>query len=434
MQTSILGVFRVLRPCRVCWQGAPVCVARMAADFLARYSVCFGRSWRGRNVVERCRAGAAANFAEIRRGLGETTGSKGGRRIDPLWAMVLLAGVLAALALAEPQWRMRAGDDPPALNPDWSVRSSGTAEGGGRGEAWIRLAAPENTHVDAVSVDGVRQPVSAAELAAGITAPVAATPAKLALLSSGKVLAAATFERPPMGRTFGFLRLRGPAAGDIDPALQRFFAIQPGVQIDDAGAQPCVVVAKGGNFSAAELAGASFVIAEPDAELPGIKLGARLVAGSDAPASWTPEPVSGGTFAWPPFVSLKDVHVKALREAELSPEWEVVARAGGHPWIAVRRQESLWIWLASEPATDTDWVQSGGGFVAFFGEMEARALGSGGTPAFVEWSRLPAKSPQPASIIPLQRFAGGAAIALLMLASFWHIKRRAAFSSVPPLN
>jgi hypothetical protein len=382
--------------------------------------------WRGQRRLR------SVPSLKLWRGLGPSAAAKGRRWIDPLWALVLLAGLLAAVALAQPQWCSRSQKDRPDLHPDWSVRSTNVSDANGiHAEAWIRLSPAESAGIDAVRVNGIQQSVPAAGLAAGILVPVSATPAELALLSRGNVVATATFEKPAdTPRSFGFLRLCAPADGELDPALRRFFEMQPGAQIDDPAAQPVVVLVKGLNLSAEELAGAGLIVAEPDAELPGIKLGAPLSA---PPPGWTPEPAAGA-FAWPPFVSLKDVHVKALRQAEFSSDWEVIARAGGHPWIAVRRKGNLAIWLASAPTSDTDWVQAGSGFVAFFAEMQNRALGAAGQPSFTVWNQRPAIAAHASTAVPLQDPLGGIAIVLLLVASIWHIKRRAALAPLATSN
>jgi len=275
--------------------------------------------------------------------------------------------------------------------------------------------------VDTLRVNGATRPVTAAELQRGITADIAGTRAALSLEHDGKPLASAVFEMPSGSSIFSLLRFSG--TGRFDPDLDRFFLVQGGARIDDPAIQPTVALLADSEWTADELAGAAWVIAQPDAHLPGVTSRDRVVA--DAGKGWTLEVASGGDFAWPPFVPLKDVHVRAYRPATLSPDWQILARINGDPWIAVRRDHGLWLWLASAPASETDWARAGPGFVGFFAEMQSRALGKSGEQPFVEWTIHPAPPlPQAAAPVNLQPGLGVAAIALLIAASVWLILRQ----------
>jgi len=95
-------------------------------------------------------------------------------------------------------------------------------------------------------------------------------------------------------------------------------------------------------------------------------------------------------FVWPAFVRLDAVRVAKLREATFSADWQIVATAGGHPWIAIRQMNgaeagnTMMIWLASEPRAQTNWTNDPS-FVLFFAEMANRAWGGGGGGKTVAW-------------------------------------------------
>jgi hypothetical protein len=296
------------------------------------------------------------------------------------------------------------------------VRSVGSGEGS---QAWVRVVDAEKAGADALRIHGAVRRMTAAELQAGVAVGVAGTRVVLEVLAGEKVLASGAFEKPSTGREFGLLRWT-PEGAAIDADLGRFFAMQPGAKIGDVSVRPLAAVVQGAKPSPEELAGIDLVIAGPDALLPGVTPGSRVVAEG---AGWVPHIEEGGTFPWPPFVSLKDVHVKAVREAAFSPEWQVLARVEGRPWIAVRKEKGLWIWLASWPAAESDWSKSGAGFVAFFAEMQARAFGTAGMPPWVEWNRLPSPEPGAARVMALEQVTGGLAMALLLLAVGWQAAR-----------
>jgi hypothetical protein len=127
-------------------------------------------------------------------------------------------------------------------------------------------------------------------------------------------------------------------------------------------------------------------------------------------------------------VTLKDVHVSAVREVAATGDWRVIATAGGRPWIAEREvagaqgQKAVWLWLASEPLAETDWPKDPG-FVLFFAEMEQRALG-GDERRYVDWLMIPE---EPARGVRretgLTAYLGVAAMALLAGAMLWFVRR-----------
>src|SRR5207248_1147453 len=142
---------------------------------------------------------------------------------------------------------------------------------------------------------------------------------------------------------------------------------------------------------------------------------------------WVPE-VAESAFAWPGFVSLKEVRVTALRQVTLSADWHVIARAGGMPWMAWRvtkradGSRQTWLWMASEISKETNWWALPS-FVMFVSEMRSRAVGgeevtsSGG----MAWQRVAGEDTPEEVRSPLDLTAafGTAGILLLVAAVTW---------------
>ena len=79
-----------------------------------------------------------------------------------------------------------------------------------------------------------------------------------------------------------------------------------------------------------DLEDADLVIAQPATPLPG------LTPGEAVQGDCVPQVESTSGFAWPAFVSLKNVHVRTRRQVVMEADWRVIATASGMPWIAVR--------------------------------------------------------------------------------------------------
>jgi hypothetical protein len=303
------------------------------------------------------------------------------------------------------------------MDVEWNVRSA--TQSPERGEAWVRV--PKGWEDgDSLWINGVQHAAGAPQMQAGVVAEVVGNRAEVALQRRGETIAAAVFHRPVGGAVFSYARLGG--GGMVDPELDHFFRMQSGARMDDPSVRPLAVLVAEGPESMADLTAAELIIGQPVAALPGVTPGPRVAA--ETGKSWTPQVAGAGDFAWPQFVSLNDVHVKAYATVQLSPEWQVVARVNGAPWIAVRRDHGFWVWLASLPATETDWSRAGAGFVAFFAEMQSRAFGSAGGPPWVEWKAELAPAKNVAFSLDLQPFAGVAAITLLISAVAWQLARR----------
>jgi hypothetical protein len=336
--------------------------------------------------------------------------------IDPLWVLVLAAGMLAGVALAQPRWVR--GNLPPRLAVTWAVRS--TRGTGGVTEAWVRC--PDATNATVLLVNGTARSVNSSDLHNGLALPLTAGPGGRVMLElrSGGALAKETFTNPGVP-PFGLLEIAASGAG-IDPALRRVFTVQANVRAGDPTVQPRVLLVNDPKVRAEDLEGADLVIAQPATPLPGI------TAGATVEGQWMPRVESGSGIAWPAFVSLKDVHVRRMCEAVVSGDWRVIATADGKPWIAVREiprvgaGKVMWVWLASSPLTDTDWVKDPG-FVLFFAEMQQRELG-GEAAAISDWTRLPeADNSDAAGAVELVPYVGVAGIALLVGAMVWFVRR-----------
>jgi hypothetical protein len=344
------------------------------------------------------------------------------RRLDPLWLLVLLAGVLAAAALAGPRW-VRAV--PGRLDVRWSIR---TVPGTAHAEAWVEARAEDGE----LRINGVGQKVSGPSLAKGMPVPVMPdAQGKVRLeLQTAQGRAAAMFEP----RTFGLIERSTPEA-PMDPLLRRVFAVQsaarPGLSI-----HPCVLLVSAPSISPEDLAGADLVIALPTAVLPGLVPGAstqRTASASPAsPNGWTPQPAPGsgvtGLAAWPSMVPLNDVHVTAARRVVADGAWQpaAVLPVGAQevlPWVLMRQPPAaagaapLWVWLASMPTTETDWFKSPG-FVVYFMHLLEQSLGR-----FDEW--IAHAEPLAPGDLPIQLapWLGAAAIGMIVIAVGWLLVR-----------
>jgi hypothetical protein len=346
------------------------------------------------------------------------------RLLDPLWLLVLLAALLAGLALAQPRWTIGTPPNLP-LDVTWNVRTLHADTDAT--QAWIRC--PQLLAPATLTINGTARPVTPAELRQGLALPVTPDPqGQITLtLQAADAHAAATFAAPGNIPPFGLLEIAAPGAA-LDPALSRVFRVQKNMQIGNPSLQPRVVLLNDAHARAADFQNADLVIAQSATPLPGLVPGARVEVNGGGP--WAPQVATDSGFAWPPFVSLQDVQVHARRDVTLSADWRVIATVGGKPWIACRsisnestnNNKCMYIWLASDPATETNWP-SHPGFVLFFAELQQRALGPA-APRLADWPQLPAAG-TPAAVppVPLAPFLGMAALGLLVAAVLWFLRR-----------
>lgn len=325
------------------------------------------------------------------RGL-EGQGVQGRRRVDPVWACVGVAALLAALALARPVWRVGVPVD--RVEPQWAVRSIA-----GRTEAWIHVAGGEE-----VLVDGKPQAVAAGGAALELPAGDVHV---LAIERGGQVAARSTFRRPMAG-AFQLLQV-----GRVDPALLRVFAVQAGTP---AAESQRVLLASGAGFSLEQARGVRLTVVAGAAALEGVTVDGM------AEGAWTPEAVDV-----PAFVNFSEVHVRRMAKATLSPEWHVTVRANGLPWVAERstgENGERVVWLASHPdGAETDWP-SDRSFVLYFSELLRRTIPAGGAGSVVDWPRQ--EDPPPAPVREVALLPGlGVAVAALLAAAMVLLWRRA---------
>ena len=424
--------------------------------------------WRGQRRVR-----AVPSIRLWREIVPEAVATRRRRGVDPLWLLVFLAAVLAALALAGPRWKWGSGPDENAwARVQWAVRSAGGGVGGGMGggagrespqvEAWIRLMeGGDLPGTVRVLLGGTQKDVSTDELRKGVALAVPPSDAaggrlKLALLAGKHVMAEAEFRRPAMagGRPFALLEYAAagePGVDPMDPALERVFAIQPGARREDPSVRPAVALVRGPGFSlsqlpasggeAAEKGGGTLVIAQSDTALPGLVPGETITGPAEG---WTPAVATGEAasraFPWPPYVPLRDVRVFAMRTAQLEPSWQVLATANGRPWIALRTvggngpgtARVTLVWLASAPSTETNWPKSAS-FVLFFAELANRAwevpAEDGAQGNVVEWERTqevmgsPQTQNDAVNTTDLRSLLGAVAMVMLLGAVGWFVTR-----------
>ena len=365
------------------------------------------------------------------RGLTETASARP-RIIDPVWLLVFIAALLAAAALAQPEWTRHFPADLPSAGMEWTIRSLGASTSPSTTEAWVRLL--DGSHLPermtlSIETDAGREQhtLSLAQLKAGIPIALPTTAARATLslhtqnaTATAPPLAQQSFVRSAIGQSFALLGSAG-----ADPALKRVFAIQPGARPGDPTIRPTILLLSDPATAPSELSsidGTALIIAQSEVPLPGLTPGERLSANMP----WTPviPPDQNASAAMPNFVHLDRVHVAAFRAVALSPEWHILATVADKPWMAMRQQKKLTlIWLASSPTTETDWPKDPS-FVLFFAEMASRALAQPAATTsarFIDWIPLNDSTPTPpqtsSSLYPLNAYLGIAAIVLLIAAT-----------------
>jgi hypothetical protein len=357
--------------------------------------------WRGQRV------GRPVSSVRLWKGLagGETTARR--RVVDPLWLMVFIATLLAALGLAGPQWAMERDARAGRLSVDVAVRDVGLESGQHAVGAWLKVeeaqGIAELVAITLATPDGTfSQSMPLATLKSGWTYAVdmPAVPSKLSLdiragsANANDVLFRQRWARPGVA-PFGVLEL-----GTIDPMLRRAFQVHPGARFGDPTLRPAVVLINQTADPAAsleEMGGAgSLMIAGPSAPFPGIEAGGPI---RGPEGGWRMEREVAGTAP-----GVRDdprgaemARVFALRPARLSSEWQILARAGGHPFLALARGKSTRLWLAAELTPDTDWWKYPS-FIIFFGELVQQVSGAASADRIVTW--VPDGRPEGTAIAP----------------------------------
>ena len=366
---------------------------------------------------------------------GQTEAVASRRAVDPLWLLVLLAAVLAALALAQPRWIWANAPATPQAEMQWSVRSISGEGGSEHIEAWARLAPGSDLPPGQaeIGVNDRAQAITAAQLRNGIALPVPEAKGghvALALLVNHSELARQEFVRGGTDESFGLLEYAGAGKG-IDPALHRAFSVQSGARIGEPSLERTVVIVNDPKMTQLDFPPRALVLAEPATPLEGINPGNRIEAPSPSPGGWSPEVAAAPAdprLTWPAIAPLEGIRVRALRDTAISRDWQVLATAGGRPWILGRETGdggTLVLWLASEPATETDWPGHAS-FIVFLAEMEHRAWGDQGGSQYIAWTPLhspEAAATQTQASLELGNYCGGLAVALLLIAAAWCFHR-----------
>ncbi len=358
--------------------------------------------WRGRRMVRK-----VSHISLWRDSFAE---SPQRRRLDPLWLLVFVAALLAAAALASPAWIGPGNPDMPRAEVTCAARSLRSSPATNeRVDVYITIS--HENHLPetlTLGINGKDYSVPLASRRGGyretLPRPAAGEAVKVSLRADNTILYEQTFTRPALadGQPFALLKQVGPQSS-IDPALERIFRVQPNVRRDDPLVRPAVLLVNDPAFQLSPTTGPLLVIAQPATPLPGITLGPWRGAPADSPG-FTPRIALTGPkplFSWPNWAHLDSTRIRRLREAVLSLEWQVLATVDSLPWIAIRARPSentnprtILVWLASDPAVDTNWPQDPR-FVALFAEM-ATTLVSGGEETaprsrIIEWQ--PANPP-----------------------------------------
>jgi Aerotolerance regulator N-terminal len=396
--------------------------------------------WRGQ------RRARAVSSVKLWQGLGGSGNQTRRRAVDPLWMLILGAALIAAVGLAQPQWRFEDSPSQRTLPVEWSIRSIKSHSANGREtdrtDAWLHLsesaACPASLILNA---NGQPRKLTPADLHRGLALRInnAGERVTLSLQAEGQVLAQQTFVIAPGTGSPPFRLLeRSVPDGNIDAALSRVFTLQAKGRPEDSSIHSVVLLINTPDFVPSSIPDGGLVVAQPDTPLPGLTLGSRI----DAPAQgWMVTPSMNESipaFAWPSFVRLDEVRIKSMRQITLSNDWHVLATANNQPWIAARKWEdpagtarpSTLIWLASEPSTQTNWPAFPS-FVAFFAEMTSRTFSSfagaaSGSEQIIAWNPIEkpqSQPPNPPLVIDLSRLAGAIALSLIGTAVAWFVWR-----------
>jgi hypothetical protein len=167
--------------------------------------------------------------------------------------------------------------------------------------------------------------------------------------AQGKVIDVFTFSWDGKAGPFGLLTETN-SGRVMDPALVRAFALLPGAHRDDPTVQPSVVLVDSRDFDVAKAASDSLLVVSAETPVPGIQPGERR--------SFSGEGAVPRAEDLPTFIDLRQVRVREMMAAKLSPEWTVMASVEGHPWLAERRFSAKGptvCWMASRPSSQSTW-------------------------------------------------------------------------------
>ncbi len=263
-----------------------------------------------------------------------------GRRIDPLWALLLAAALVAALAAAQPQWKPSAATVKPTLAARLAMAR---APGSKTAELFLRErpqapgasagAAPQ-CHLRLESAPGRKPPWRRQFLLPKkfwrVGTVVAGLPAARRMR--------ATLMAPGYAHeTFLLTRKTRPAfallsIGRPGRFLLRAFSVQPGAAVDNLRLRPRIVLVDRRRFSLSSAGHPAAVVASGRTPLPGLAFSGgqpvRLTKGI------SPQKTGGAG-------ALRAVHfrhVAVRRYWNVIPDkhWRVLAAVAGHPWLLER--------------------------------------------------------------------------------------------------
>ena len=410
--------------------------------------------WRGRHYRQR------VSSTLLWQGLASEAAGAKSRLIDPLWALILAAALLAALALPHPVVQLGAEDHVPRVETVLQMRA---LPGGSTAELYVRAVAQENLgsacRLEIAADDGAKslpvitRDLTPAQLAAGILVPgiPASGRCEIRLRSGSRLAATWSLEkvtRPP----YAVL-----AIGPVSPALQRVMALQPGAVVGDAAIRPAVYLIDDPGFSPGQIAASpgSVIVASARTPLEGITfLDAPATGAATAATSSTGNAATAPVGIVPQFagnsplvemapghpIPLGDVRVFHYRPISLSSDWTPLITVDQHPWLAVRRGPSgggvgggdvLWVYLASELVPrETNWATDLS-FIIFFSNLAAQVGHSGSVPidgAGVQEWQIKAQAGAGVAALPPRRYdlapaLATAAVVLVVAATALFVRR-----------
>ncbi len=333
--------------------------------------------WRGRHNVQ------PISSTWLWQGLTEAAGTSRARSLDPLWMLLLLAALLAALALARPVWMVHAAATPAPPLPLMSIRG---LAGDPHAQLFIRWPSDASTRTALTleiksDANTLNIPLTAVALQQGAT--LTAIPASESIsvaVHNGSVVSTCHFQRHD-ALPFAILRTGAPM-----PALERIMALQSGAHSDDTTLRPALWLIDDPTFNESTFnpGPQSVVIISPRTPIAGITPEPILPSSSTSPATQAQGLQSLGLIvpdmtpqlaAQSPLlnsVSFQDVHIHHFTPAKISSAWTILATVVDHPWLAMRTDsQTLYIWQAStlSPA-DTNWPLDPS-FVIFFTNVAA---------------------------------------------------------------
>jgi hypothetical protein len=315
-----------------------------------------------------------------------SAGREDSRKIDPLWLLVAVAAMLAALALLQPI--VKTFPPPSAVPPPPSIIAAGAAiPQATTGSIFVssrRLVRSSGPVRLDISWPGGRRTenISARQLQAGITfagIPISAGVWKLALTTAGHTLWRQTLQRQtPATVAVNFL-------GPPPRPLVRLCHLVKGVALNRLGLHPALWILNRSNtrLDPTLLARGDAVLALPPAVLPGITL---------RPAE-AMIPATGRTMTYlhldqtvsDPLLDhlrLHQIRFRIFYKAHFSAHWKILITATGqglgrHPWPFLaqhyKKNSNVWeFWLAAPlDFRSTHWPRHSS-FVIFFANLLQR--------------------------------------------------------------